>query len=77
LQQTLNCTALNAKDVLYIFQGFHTFKAEVDRLSKKIIAPSPYFELCFYDFVGNAPYKFTPLLNLIPLIIDLKPFGWL
>jgi hypothetical protein len=46
-------------------------------ISKKIITPSPYFEPGVYVFVLVAPYKFTPLLNLLSFIFGLKPVGWL
>jgi hypothetical protein len=31
---------------------------------------------CFMPFYFNAPYQYTPVLNLNPLIFSLMPFGW-
>jgi len=39
------------------------------------VSPSIRVALVLRHF--NAPYKFTPLLKLHPLIFGIKPFGWL
>lgn len=43
---------------------------EIENMSRSCFAP-----VCFVFFF-NAPYQFTLLLNLFPLIFGLMFFGW-
>jgi hypothetical protein len=71
---------------VYLFKGTHSYvfrflishhKAVQDLLKGRNVQQCQYTQPLFYAFFLNAPYQFTPLLNLRFPIFGLMSFGWL